>query len=293
VRRQFLVALVLTLVAILAGSCSDGDDEGGSWHPCKRSTEAVPHATGPTDVVLRIGGSGGLPPPSFMPDSIPDLTLYGDGWLLGIDGATAGQLVPGLAGRQLTEDEVQALLHDAEAACLLERDAFLDLPDVFDVPGIAFRTNTGSASHQTFAIGLGWSEMDPNVPADQKEQRAALIDFMDGAFKLLDGGAATPLETERLGVFFSEADARPTQSDWPTVTWPLEEPLATFGQASPEAYPNVYCTVAEGKDVRTLLAVVEGMPSGQNPYWQDGKSWYQLELRPMLPDEKDCAALIA
>ena len=47
-----------------------------------------------------------------MPDSIPDLTLYGDGWLLGIDGATAGQLVPGLAGRQLTEDEV-ARLRDA------------------------------------------------------------------------------------------------------------------------------------------------------------------------------------
>jgi hypothetical protein len=116
---------------------------------------------------------------------------------------------------------------------------------------------------------------------------------MDGAFKLLDGGAAIPIRTERLGVFFSKADGPPTQSDWPTVTWPLEEPLAKFGQASPEAYPEVHCTVAEGKDVQALFAVVEGMPSGQNPYWQDGKSWYQLELRPMLPDETDCVALVA
>ena len=292
-RRYLLIAVALVLVAVFVGFCSRGNDERGGWQPCKRSPEAVPHATGPTDIVLQIDQRGGLPPPSFMPDSIPDLTLYGDRRLIGTDAATAGQLVPGLAGRQLTEDEVQALLHNAEVACLLQRDASLDLPGVYDVPGISFEANTGSASHLTFAIGLGWSEMDANVPADQEVQRAALIDLMDGAFKLLDDDAATPLKTERLGVFFSKADGSPTQSDWPTVTWPLKESLAKFGQASPEAYPDVHCTIAEGKDVQALLAVVEGMPSGQNPYWQDGKSWYQLILRPMLPDETDCVALVA
>jgi len=292
VRRYLLIAFALVLVAIFVGFCSRGNNERGGWQPCKRSPDAIPHASGATDVVLRIDESGGLPPPSFMPDPIPHLTLYGDGRLIGIDAATAAGLVPGLAGRQLTEDEVQTLLHNAEAACVLQRDASLDLPGAFDVPGVTFESNTGSASHLTFAIGLGWSQMDANVPADQKVQRAALIEFMDGALKLLADGAATPLETDRLGVFFSEVDGPPTQSDWPSVTWPLEEPLATFGQASPEAYPNVHCSVVEGKDVLTLLAVVEGMPSGQNPYWQDGKRWYQLELRPILPDEKDCAALV-
>jgi hypothetical protein len=165
VRRYLLIAVALVLVAIFVGFCSRGNDERGGWQPCERSPEAIPHASGATDVVLRIDQSGGLPPPSFMPDSIPDLTLYGDGRLIGTDAATAGQLVPGLAGRQLTEDEVQALLHNAEAACLLQRDASLDLPGVYDVPGISFEANTGSASHQTFAIGLGWSEMDPNVPS--------------------------------------------------------------------------------------------------------------------------------
>jgi len=295
VRRYWLVALVLVLVVGLAGSCSEGDGdtdtETESWQPCERSVGAVPHATGAKNVVLRIDQRGGLPPPAFMPDSLPYLTLYGDGRLMGIDETTADRLVPGLAERRLTNMEVRKLLHDAEAACLLERDAVLDLPETYDVPGIAFEVNIGTDSHRTFAIGLGWSVMDPNVPDDQKEQRAALIDFMNDGLALLEG--ATPIPKVRLGVFFSKADVPPTPSDSPQVTWPLDQSLADFGQASPEAYPEVHCAVATGRDAKALLAVVEGMPSGQLPYWRDGKSLYQLELRPMLPDERDCAPLVA
>lgn len=226
-----------------------------------------------------------------MPDPIPQLTLYGDGHLVGVDPATASALVPGLAERPLTEDEAQSLLHDAEAACLLERDATLDLPGVHDVPGISFETDTGSVSHQTFVVGLGFTQMDANVPDDQEGQRAALLKLMDGGLELFRDGA-NPTRIERLGVSYSQADGPPTQSDRPTVRWPLEAPIASLGQAPSEADPNVRWGVVEGRDVGTLLAVVEGISSGRNPGWQDGEGWYLVELRPMLPDKEDCSALL-
>ncbi|MEW6059084.1 MAG: hypothetical protein AB1551_02905 [Actinomycetota bacterium] len=292
-RRYLPVLLVLGLVVGLAGSCSDedGDSESEGWQPCEPSSEAVLYPKGPKNVVLRVGQRGGFPPPAYMPDPLPVLTLYGDGRMIGIDESTADQLVPGLAERQLTERELNKLLHGAEVACLLEFDSTLELPETYDVPGVAFEVNTGSTTHLTYAVGLGWSEMDPNVPDDQREQRAALIGFMDDALALLEG--ATPIPTDRLGVFLSRDDAPPTPSDWPQVGWPLDRPLADFGQASPEAYPEVHCAIATGKDAKALLAVLEGLPPDQAPYWLEGRSWYHVELRPMLPDEGDCAALVA
>jgi hypothetical protein len=294
-RRCLLAVLALVLVVGFASSCSEEngetETETESWQPCERSAGAVPHATGPKNVVLRIGERGGFPPPPVMPDPLPDLTLYGDRRLIGIDPATADRLVPGLAERRLTNVEVRKLLHDAEAACLLEFDSTLELPETYDVPGIGFEVNAGSTTHLTYAVGLGWSEMDANVPDDQKAQRAALIDFMNEGMALLDSG--TPIPTDRLGVFYTEVDAPPTPSDWPTVLWPPDRPLATFGKASPEGYPEVHCAIATGEDAQALLAVVEDRSWSQLPYWLEGRTWYNLELRPMLPDEKDCVALVA
>jgi hypothetical protein len=233
-----------------------------------------------------------------MPDDLPDYTIYGDGRLVAVDPNSAG-LVPSLLQRHLTEDELQLLLHGAEATCLVDEAAFLDLPEVYDVPGASFIIDTGSGPQQTVAIGLGWSEMDPNVPADQVGQRAALMAFGSNVSNLLlppPGGdvvPVTPLQTDRLGVFFTKADSSARTSDWPTVEWPLEVPPAEFGTASPQAWPEVRCAIAEGLDADTLLSAVEGMPRDKTPYWVNGDTWYQLELRPMLADETDCAALVA
>jgi hypothetical protein len=293
VRRCLLLAFASVLLVGFVASCSGGggNTESESWHSCKRSAGTVGHDTGPRDVVLRIYESGGLPAPSFMPDPVPELTLYGDGSLVGTDPATAGQLVPRLAKHRLTEPELQRLLHDAEAACLFEGDSLLDLPGTYDVPGVAFEAKTGLTSHTTFAIGLGSSEMEKNVPDEQIEQRAALIEFLNHALVFLQ--VAKPLPADRIGVFFTKLDGPPASGDWPVVEWPLGEPLASYGTASSEAYPDVHCAIATGAGARTLLAEVEGMRSDRLPYWRDGDSWYNLQLRPMLPDELDCSALVA
>jgi hypothetical protein len=300
-RRSLPLLLTFALFAFIAASCSDDGDaqtEEDSWKPCPKTATAVPHPTGATDIVLRLETTGGFPPPAYMPDDLPHYTIYGDGRLVAVDPNNAG-LVPSLVERRLTEDEIQQLLHGAEAACLVDQEMFLDLPEVYDVPGASFIVDKGSGPQQTVAIGLGWSEMDPNVPANQEGQRAALLAFQSSVSNLLlppPGGdvvPVTPLETDRLGVFFTKADSSAQGSDWPSVDWPLQVPLPDFGTASPEAWPEVQCAIAEGSDVKALLATVEGMPSDQSPYWVDGDTWYQLMLRPMLAEETNCAALVA
>ena len=140
-------------------------------------------------------------------------------------------------------------------------------------------------------VGLGFRELESSVPDEQRQQRAALIALEMRALDLMDG--ATPIATERLGIFASETDGPPTPTDWPVVTWPLETSLRKLAKASPEAFPEVRCAILEAPEAQAVLAVAETMPAGQIPSWEDGGRWYQLDLRPMLPDETDCVALVA
>jgi len=283
--------LSLVVVAMLAATCSDDDGSGGrTWERCAESSEAVPHPTGETDVVLRIGVVGGLPLPAPMPDELPQLTLYGDGRLLAVDG-TLDRLVPALVERRLTEDEMQEVLHAAEGACLLERDAFLEIPESYDVPGVAFVTNADGTSHLTTAVGLGWSDLDSAVPASQVDQRQALLAVHSKTAELIESGASA-VQVERLGAFVVDADGPPSDDTWPVVAWPLEERLAAFGHQVGAEQLGVRCAVVSGDDIEALLATVEGLAWGQQPLWTDDDRWYQVSLRPMLPDELRCGTLV-
>ena len=101
------------------------------------------------------------------------------------------------------------------------------------------------------------------MPEEQREQRAALIALEMRALDLMDG--ATPIATERLGIFASETDGPPTPTDWPVVTWPLETSLRKLAKASPEAFPEVGCAILEGPKAQAVLAVVETTPPGRSP----------------------------
>jgi hypothetical protein len=290
--RIRLVTVIAVLALLAAGSCSsDEDGEGEAWEPCPETSEPVAHPTGEADVLLRVGVSGGLPLPRPMPDELPEVTLYGDGLLLAV-GHGPGGPVPGLVERRLSEDEIQELLHLAETACLLDRDSLLELPETYDVPSVRFVVNAGGESHVTSAVGLGWSEMDPNVPASQEEQRGALLD-VQAELLALAGAETSPAPIDRLGVFVADAEGPPTDESWPVVAWPLEQPLASFGTEAGAGGVPARCAVVTGADADALVAAVEDLPADRRPSWKDAGSWYQVYLRPMLPDETDCAALIA
>lgn len=291
--RRIATMMLAGLIAIpLVGSCSEGDGGAGeTWEPCAEGQEPISHATGETDVVLRIGLSGGLPPPVPMPEGLPTLTLFGDGRLVAVDGA-ADRLVPVLVERRLTEEQMQEVLHLAEGACLFERDAFLELPETYDVPSIRFAANAEGASHETSAVGLGWSEMDANVPAEQEDQRQALLDVQAKVLELA-GSETTAVPTDRLGVFVAEAGGPPTDETWPVVGWPLEQPLAAFGDEAGAPGGGARCGIVAGAEADALLAAVEDLPSGRQPSWKDAGTWYQVYLRPMLPDETECSALLS
>ncbi len=286
------VVIVFALLAPLLASCSDEGDGGGGgngWEPCTVTSTEIGHATGSTDVILRSGYGGGLPPPIFMPDELPDVLLYGDGRILVSDQASTFA-APRMLDGHLDEAQIQEMLHAVEGTCSLQRDWRLDAP-VYDVGGFWVETNTDAGAHQTWVVGLGFDEIASSIPEKQKEQRAALMELDRTLRASADEAGLAPYEPEELGVFFEPLGDTPAEGT-PTAPWPLDTDLATFGQPHPE-YQTARCGVVEGADISSVLAALEPDASGMGPLIEDGGTHFQLVTRPMLPGETDCLALIA
>ncbi len=288
--RRGVPALALLAVFVpLLSSCGDGGAENG-WEPCEVTSTEIGHPTGSTDVVVRFGYGGGLPPPIYMPNELPDLLLYGDGRLLVADQASSWA-APRMLGRRLDETQIQRVLHAIEGTCSLERDWRLDAP-VYDVGGLFIEVTTDEGTHTTFSVGQGFDAISESVPDWQDEQRSALSSLDQDLRAIAEEAGLAPYEPEGgLGVFFEPMQGTPAEGT-PTVPWPLKADLAPFGEPHPE-YASARCGVVEGEDAIAVLAALEPDPAGQVPVIEDAGALFQLMARPMLPGETECLALIA
>ena len=286
--------MVVALLAPLLASCGDGDDTGqdgdggNGWKPCEVTSTEIGHPTGSTDVVLRFGYGGGLPPPIYMPDELPDLLLYGDGRLLVADQASS-YAAPQMLESRLDETQIQRVLHTIEPTCSLESDWQLDA-EVYDVGGLLIQVTTDMGTHTTFSVGQDFAEIAESIPDWQKEQRASLSSLYQDLLAVAEGAGLAPYEPEGLGVFFEPREA-PAEGT-PTVPWPLKADLATFGEPHPE-YAQARCGVVQGEDAIGVLAALEPDAAGQVPLIEEEGAFFQVVTRPMLPGETDCLALIA
>ena len=124
-RPAALAGLVLIVVACASaapsGSArpSNPPSAGSSSAPSPSNggVGAIEHATGATDVVLRLEEGGGFVAPSFLATRVPIFTLYGDGTIIFRNPMKEGPPPVGDIFRfgpfrtaRLTEDQVQATL---------------------------------------------------------------------------------------------------------------------------------------------------------------------------------------
>ena len=259
---------------------------------------AIEHATGPTDIVLRVNTGGGFVPIEFNLKALPSYTLYGDGTVIrpvvsSADVAQAPNVTP-LETIKLDETGIQALLEQAKSAGLLAPGT-VDYGDmgalgVSDMPTTNVTLNAGGVTASHDAYGLLFAPTEPpagTLTQAQRDARAALRGFV-ALTEQQDPKAAAYAPT-RLAVWVAPALAQPTGDSEPVV-WPLAT-APTVSQTPGAEGIDFQCSVVEGADVAPLIDAVQKAPAGAQ--WiaaADRNATFQVVVRALLPDEAGCPA---
>jgi hypothetical protein len=259
----------------------------------------IRYPTGADELVLRIDRTGGLVPPFSGLTELPLFALYGDGSVV-----TQGPQIliypppalPNLLLTVLTEDGIQAILHEAAVAGLLAGDQQYESPTIADGTTTIFTVHAAGRSSRVTVYALTEAEVDdPRLSASEREARRRLRTFLDKALIfsswLPPTAIAVPEQLyriERLQLLVVPADqAEDTTDIQPSeLEWPLSTPLATFG--SPYAVLQVQgrCGVVEREELVTVLDALA--QANTLTRWRSGGELYLVFPRPLLPDESGC-----
>lgn len=249
------VGAALIGVAVLT-SCAVTGCAGDSQ--AQAGDSASPDLGSGDALVLRTRTTGGIAGLGG-PGSMPDFSLYGDGRAI-----TGG---PRPTEYHLTRQAVRRLVADARKAGLATpRTA--DDPRIADAMYKVITFVTGGRARTTKVIQGGGDPSDPALRFLSRLQPASWPRSDQAA-------PARPYRPARMAVLAVAAPGEGTAR-----TWPLK-PLASSTRVGTSA-----CTVLTGGDV----ARAERLTAGRTP-WRDRGTTYRVVFRPLLPDERDCAAL--
>jgi hypothetical protein len=265
--------------------------------PPSAPTGEISHPTGATEVVLRLGESGGMMIPTYTLAQVPYFTLYGDGTVIyrpisePLPEVAPGDPLrfPQLHVATMTEDQVQALLRDAlgPGGLGVARETY-DTMFVSDAPTARFEVNADGREKTVSVYALGFPPAEGGNPGPDDEVLAALGAFGE-RLRNFDQEVAAGTATDA-GLFeptgylaslleggFAEGPAQP----WP---WPAFGPddFAIDDDGTGFGFPTRAITLEEV----AALGVVDpaGGVSGIPLAGPDG-TVYVLGIRPLLPDE--------
>jgi hypothetical protein len=276
-RRLLLTALVLA-AALAAASPAPA---------------AIGHPRTATAVVVRVATGGGFVPVQVNLRALPSFTLYGDGTIV-VPGPVI-QVFPGpaitpLVRSRLSERQVQALLQRAQAAGLLARGAIaygdMSAVGVSDMPTTTVTINARGRHVQRSAYALGARGGGRLSPA-QAKARAALARFVAQLPHGLGGARIAP---HAIAVYAGPFQGA-VQPGGSRVRWPLASNLATAGTRL-QSGGGYRCITVRGAAVAKLLATLRRANEQSRWIARPGAArTFQVIARPLLPDERDCAAL--
>lgn len=294
-RAGLRVALAVLGVALVVGP---GMAAGATGTPAASPGAAIAHPNAPDALILRIRQAGGLVPVGRSTTELPQFSLYGDGRVITLGPQIAifpPPALPNLQVTRLNEAGIQAVLHAARDAGLLDGDQVYLNGNVMDAPTTVFTAVANGKITTVSAEALGIGE--DTLPADEQAARAKLIAFAGHALDVESWlpadvvAPATSYKIERL-----QAIAAPAASSGATaepggtpMDWPLATPLAQFGSpASPPVVPNSRCGVVTGDEATHLVAALAHANAAT--LWRSEGTLYALYPRPLLPDEAGCPA---
>jgi len=294
-RSPLAVAIVLALAACssrgsIAPSPSPGTPTASPAPPASDGDLAVDHATGATDLILRVETGGGFVPIGFIATQAPWFSLYGDGTLIARDdtapwpepGPDGLMRQPPLFEARLSEDEVQALLRFAlgEGGLGIARPRY-DAVGVADAPSTFFTVRAGGVERTVEVNALG---IDTAGGPDTAIRDA--FSGLEARLRAIAGGLSATAEPyvpqHWRGVLLqAEAGGARVALAWP---WPDLTP-ADFTQADPNGarFASRALTV---EDVAALdLGDLAGGIQNVALVGPDGQAGFSLALRPLFPDE--------
>ncbi len=283
-RARPLAASILAL-GLLLGACGRLNDGAGG-------DGSIDHPTGADELVLRVEYVGGFVPVEYMLRQVPGFSLFGDGSLV-ITGPQIeiypGPALPNLIVTPITEDGVQVILEAARDAGLLGPDRTYDYPCIMDAATTTFTLNADGATHAVSAYALG-DGMGGECPGVDDDARRKLFDFSSKLGDLRSWlpqgsiGEERAYEPTALRVYVQPYVPDPNLEQ-PVVDWPLDTPLASFGDPV-SAVPDTRCGVVEGDELEKLLP--EAQRANELTPWRSDGEDHRLLFRPLLPDERGC-----
>ena len=297
--RALLLVGLIALLAACSGAAPSPVDPGASGSPGTPASSASPegpasgaieHATGATDVVLRLDEGGGMMIRGGGATLVPPFTLYGDGTVVFRNPAVepppaVGPVMVGNPMRtaRLDEDQIQDLLNFAltEGGLGVAKLQY-DNPMLADAGTAIFTIRAGGLDKTVNVYALGLDDAStPDRPAraafTKLSERLTNFD-QDGTFAtdvyVPSGYRGILLDT---GGFPGEAPI-----EWP---WADIKPADFIGDEATGVLPTRVMTAEE-------LAVlgVDGFEGGFQGMTlvdpDDPAKTYSFGIRPLLPDEQ-------
>lgn len=291
-RHGARVTAAIVVGAFVLTACGRLTGTGGGTGGTGSTGPGIDHPTGSTELVVRVELEGGFVPIEYTLTRVPSWSLYGDGRVI-VEGPQIeiypGPALPNLLTFRITEEAVQAILEAAREAGLMHGDARYPQPCVADAPTTVF---TVTAEGRTSVVSAEALDLGPSsCPGVDEEARGKLRTFWakltDLASWLPEGqvGPEEPYVASEIRVFVGPYRSEPDLAQEP-VTWPLEAPLARFGEPFEKAGERMRCGVVSGAGLETLRPLFER--ANELTPWQSGGERYRLLLRPLLPDEHGC-----
>jgi len=256
---------------------------------------AIDHATGSTDVILRMTEAGGMLPAELRAAAAPNFTLYGNGVIVfqrlaqELPRPDASGVVRNVPWRtaKLDEGQIQELLEFAIGPGGLgaARESYPD-DMTADAPDTAFTVRADGVD-KTVTITALFEEIRPGPDA---AARAAFFRLRERLRDFDRGGtiSSDPYQPERFRGALIEGGA---VAGVPTISWPWPELkpadflAAADGGQGGLGIPHRVMTAGEIAALK-LTEIDGGILGGVTLKGPDGKL-YSFVLRPLLPDEKE------
>lgn len=270
-----------TAAALLALAAACAQNSGGV------APEPAADQLDSNDVALRVEYTGGFLTPAMIAGRLPIVTVYGDGRVISQGPQIAiypGPALPNVEVRRIDAATVTQLVDKAVTAGV-GKTADFGQPGVADAPTTRFTvlTDGGHVTTEVYALSEAGESNDLT-----EQQNAARAKFRD-LFTELTGmpeksGTAQPYEPAALAAYASPWVAPDAAlGEQPEVAWPGPAlPGTSLGQQL-----STGCVTVTGDGVQKTLAAAAKANSA-TPWTSAGKRWTVI-LRPLLPDESDCA----
>jgi hypothetical protein len=285
-RNGWLVGVPLL---VLAAGCGQQGGDAGAPDPESAALSYPDDA-----VVFRMEHTGGFVTPAMVATRLPAVSVYGDGRVI-TQGPTTlvfpGPALPNLQVGTISSAEIENLIVQARAVGVGSASD-LGTPSVTDMPTTRF-TVLGDKGVETLeAYALTDAIADSSLTADQRAAREKLREFAESLTS--DSGPLGPVANAESQPYTPTAIAAVAEpwvaggdvGEQPELAWPGPElPGAPLGNAD----LGLGCVTLTGDEASKLLTAA-AQANAATPWTSAGKRW-TVTLRPLLPDETDCADL--